>query len=58
MDISDLEVILMEWLHIVSFDSLALSFLVCFAIRETMIFALPDDIAGPGGWLVDTGEEA
>lgn len=38
----------------ISFDQIGMSFLAVFAIREAMIFALPDDIAGPGGWLVDT----
>lgn len=41
----------------VSFDELAGSFLVCLLIREIMIVALPDRIAGPGGWLIDTGTE-
>ncbi|MEM6635139.1 MAG: hypothetical protein AAF667_04535 [Pseudomonadota bacterium] len=47
----------MELLSAISFDQVALSFLACFVIRETMIRTLPDHIAGPGGCLVDTGEE-
>ena len=40
-----------------SFDEIAASLLACLVIRELMILALPDHIAGPGGSLVDTGEE-
>ncbi len=39
----------------ITFDQIGMSFLAIFAIREAMIFTLPDGIAGPGGWLVDTG---
>lgn len=42
----------------ITFDQLALAAMACIAIREAMIMFLPDQIAGPGGWLVDTGEEA
>ncbi len=48
----------MEHLFALSFDAVCVSFLTCALIREMMIFSLPDDIAGPGGWLIDTGEEA
>ncbi len=41
----------------ITFDMLAASFLACLAVRELMIFALPDSVAGPGGWLIDTGPE-
>jgi len=44
----------MDWVLNISFDQIGMSFLAIFAIREAMVFALPDDIAGPGGWLVDT----
>ncbi len=40
-----------------SFDEIAASLLACLVIRELMVLALPDRIAGPGGWLIDTGEE-
>jgi hypothetical protein len=39
-------------------DQVALAFLSCVFIRMAMIYVLPDHIAGPGGWLVDTGEES
>jgi len=32
--------------------------MACIALREVMIILLPDTIAGPGGWLVDTQKEA
>jgi hypothetical protein len=41
----------------ISFDQIVGSFLVCLVIREAMILVLPDRIAGPGGWLVDTGPD-
>jgi len=46
----------MEWLTTVTFDQIALSLLTLAVVREAMIQFLPDDVAGPGGWLVDTGE--
>ncbi len=48
----------MNWILEVTFFQLAMSFLTLFAIRESMIMFLPDEIAGPGGWLIDTGYEA
>ncbi len=47
----------MEILTQFSFDEIAASLLACLLVRELLILALPDHIAGPGGWLVDTGEE-
>ena len=41
-----------------SFDQIALAVMATVALREVMIFALPDRIAGPGGWLIDTDEGA
>jgi hypothetical protein len=41
----------------ITFDQLALAAMACIALREAMIMLLPDEIAGPGGWLIDTGEE-
>ena len=38
----------------ITFDQLALAIMTSIAIREGMIVALPDRIAGPGGWLIDT----
>ena len=39
----------MEILGQISFDEIVGSFFIC------VILALPDHIAGPGGWLIDTG---
>lgn len=47
----------MELLSQISFDEVVAAFLSCMLLREVMILALPDDIAGPGGWLIDTGAE-
>ena len=47
----------MELLSQISFDEVVAAFLSCMVLREVMILALPDDIAGPGGWLIDTGPE-
>ncbi len=44
----------MDILTHISFDQIGLSFLAIFAIREAMIHFLPDGVAGPGGWLIDT----
>ncbi len=38
-------------------DQVILATMAVLAIREAAILFLPDRIAGPGGWLVDTGEE-
>ncbi len=37
-----------------SFDQIAMAAMTVIALREVMIIALPDRIAGPGGWLVNT----
>ncbi len=47
----------MTWLNTVTIDQIALSLMAVGLLREAMIYTLPDTIAGPGGWLVDTGEE-
>jgi len=42
----------------ITFDQIALATMSCIALRELMIIFLPDTVAGPGGWLVDTAEKA
>ena len=37
-----------------SFDLLLASFLTCVVLRDVFVMVLPDSIAGPGGWLVNT----
>ncbi len=38
----------------ISFDNIIGSLIACLIVRELMILALPDHIAGPGGWLINT----
>ncbi len=42
----------------ITFDQIILAAMACVAIREVMIMALPNSVAGPGGWLVNTAKEA
>ncbi len=42
----------------ITFDQIALATMACIALREVMVIFLPDNVAGPGGWLVNTAEEA
>lgn len=41
--------------YMVSFDLAIAAFLTCVVLRDAFVLVLPDHIAGPGGWLVDTG---
>ena len=41
-------------MDLVTFDALIFSAMTCILMREAMIAFLPDTIAGPGGWLVNT----
>ena len=41
-------------MYMVSFDLAVAAFLTCVALRYVFVVVLPDRIAGPGGWLVDT----
>ena len=41
--------------YLVSFDLVIATFVTCVVLREVFVLTLPDSIAGPGGWLVDTG---
>ncbi len=45
----------MDLFTTISFDQIGLAFLSVFVLRQVMVYALPNDIAGPGGWFVDTG---
>lgn len=46
----------MDALFAVSFDTVAMSLITCLIIREMLVLALPDEIAGPGGSFIDTGK--
>jgi hypothetical protein len=47
----------MDWMLAISFDTIVMSALTCLIVREAMIFALPDTIAGPGGSFIDTARD-
>ena len=47
----------MTYVSQISFDDPLGSLLVCHALRQGMILALADHMAGPGGWFIDTGTE-
>ena len=44
----------MDWLYTVSFDNIVMAAITCLVLREVFILTLPDEIAGPGGWLIDS----
>ncbi|TCP63204.1 hypothetical protein EV663_101472 [Rhodovulum bhavnagarense] len=47
----------MAWIVTVTFDQIALSLLTVGLLRAGLVALLPDEVAGPGGWLVDTGQD-
>ncbi|TCP23166.1 hypothetical protein [Rhodovulum adriaticum] len=47
----------MDWITTVTFDQIALSVIALALLRAGAVALLPDHIAGPGGWLVNTGSE-
>lgn len=47
----------MELFQAISFDSVVMAAITCLVLREVFLFTLPDHIAGPGGWLIDTAAE-
>jgi len=47
----------MDWIATITFDQLALSVMTICVLRTAAVALLPDRIAGPGGWLVDTGSD-
>ncbi len=44
----------MEWLSQVTVGEVIMTFLACCLVHETLVAVLPDRIAGPGGWLINT----
>lgn len=44
----------MELFSGLTFDSVVMSAITCLVLREVFLFTLPDHVAGPGGWLIDT----
>lgn len=47
----------MDLIFNTSFDTLAMAAIATLLLREVLLVALPDKVAGPGGWLIDTGAE-
>ncbi len=41
----------------ITFYEVAMSLIAVGILHELAIAVLPDSIAGPGGWLIDTGED-
>ena len=38
-------------------DQMLYALILTGMLREAMVFALPDAIAGPGGWLINTAAD-
>ncbi|MCI5087365.1 MAG: hypothetical protein MRY67_15695 [Rhodovulum sp.] len=47
---------MLDFIFSITFDQILLSGLTCAVIFKALPHVLPDDVAGPGGWLIDTGE--
>lgn len=45
----------MEWLSRITVGEVIMAIYACCLIHEGLVLSLPDSIAGPGGWLIDTG---
>ncbi|WP_208348919.1 hypothetical protein [Pseudaestuariivita rosea] len=41
----------------ITFFEIAMSLLAVCTIYELAKVVLPDDVAGPGGWLIDTSDD-
>jgi hypothetical protein len=41
-------------LSTITVGDVILAFLACCLIHEACVALLPDSVAGPGGWLIDT----
>ncbi|GAA0284989.1 hypothetical protein [Rhodovulum strictum] len=48
---------MLDWFATITFDQIALSLVTLSLLREAMVLALPDSVAGPGGWLIDTAAD-
>ncbi|NSX56589.1 hypothetical protein [Parasulfitobacter algicola] len=47
----------MDLLQQITFFEVAMSLLAVCTLHEMAKIMLPDEIAGPGGWLIDTSED-
>jgi len=48
----------MDFLATITVGQVISAFLICVLLREILyclVHILPDSVAGPGGWLIDTG---
>lgn len=45
---------MLNWLSQITIGEVIFAYLACAMIHELMVALLPDSIAGPGGWLIDT----
>ena len=45
---------MMHWLSQITVGEVIMTFLVCCLVHEMLVAVLPDRLAGPGGWLIDT----
>jgi hypothetical protein len=45
----------MDWMLAITFDTIVMTAITCLIVREALIIAMPDRIAGPGGSFIDTG---
>ncbi len=48
---------MMSWFQAITMDEILFAIILTGIMREAMIWTLPDRVAGPGGWLIDTGKE-
>ena len=46
---------MLDLLAEITIGEVILAYLVCCLLHEVLVALLPDRIAGPGGWLIDTG---
>lgn len=47
----------MSVFELVTMDQILFAIVLTTLLREAMIWAFPDTVAGPGGWLIDTNKE-
>ncbi|MEQ3624953.1 MAG: hypothetical protein ABNH32_04150 [Marinobacter sp.] len=48
----------MWWISEISLGDVIVTFLACCLLHELMVLCLPDRIAGPGGWLINTNDRS
>lgn len=45
---------MLHWMSQITLGEVILAYLTCCLIHEALVLFLPDSIAGPGGWFIDT----